>query len=510
MTTMIDTVTNLISLPHEYEWLDFKENWFSKDEIGEYISAISNGAALSGREYGYIVWGVSDKTHEITGTTVNFDKDIEHEPYKHYLARNLKPSLAFEVDEAEISGKRVVLLTVPAAKSVPTKFMNQTFIRIGSSKEKLSKFPEWEIRLLNVLSNGIPTIVNTAAPDYAQDLTFEKLFLYYGAKGIRLRRDTFKKTLKLLTADGRYNIMALLLADSNDIPIRVSVFSGKTKADTLFSVKEYGNSCILYSMDKILEYGDAINIIQADERGRISERKDVPLFDYEAFHEALLNAFIHNKWLAMNAPMISVFTDRIEIVSHGGLGIEQDIEGFYNGVSIPVNEALASIFLQLRLSERSGRGVPTIVNAYGRDSIAIKKNFIVVTIPFNKIDAAPFELNAGEEGNVEGKDQKVTEKVTVKVTEKVTENEKSSEKNGKCSEKSSEKNEKGSEKSSEKILELIKNDPNISAAAIAEQIGISSRAVEKQLKKLREENLIRRIGPDKGGHWEIVNGDKNA
>ena len=65
-------------------------------------------------------------------------------------------------------------------------------------------------------------------------------------------------------------------------------------------------------------------------------------------------------------------------------------------------------------------------------------------------------------------------------------------------------NEESSEKSSEKIMELIKNDPNISAAAIAEQIGVSSRAVEKQLKKLRDENLIRRVGPDKGGHWEIV------
>ena len=279
MINAADTVANLISLPHEYEWLDFKENWFSREEIGEYISAISNGAALSGRECGYIVWGVSDKTHEITGTDVSFDKDIENEPYKHYLARNLKPGVAFEVDETEIDGKRVVLLTIPAAKSVPTKFLGQTFIRIGSSKEKISRFPEWEIRLLNVLSHGIPTIVNTAAPDYAQELTFEKLFLYYGAKGIALRQETFKKTLKLQTADGRYNIMALLLSDSNDIPIRVSVFSGKTKADALFSVKEYGNSCILYSIDKILNYGDAINIIQADERGRIYERRDVPLFD---------------------------------------------------------------------------------------------------------------------------------------------------------------------------------------------------------------------------------------
>ena len=46
-------IKSLIALPHEYEWLDFKESWFSKDEIGEYISAISNGAALCGREFGY-------------------------------------------------------------------------------------------------------------------------------------------------------------------------------------------------------------------------------------------------------------------------------------------------------------------------------------------------------------------------------------------------------------------------------------------------------------------------
>ena len=474
MTKFEDLIRNLISLPHEYEWLDFKGNWFSKDEIGEYISAISNGAALCGREYGYVVWGVDDTSHEIIGTTVNFDKDIDHEPYKHYLARNLKPSVTFEVEDVQVDGKRLVLLTVPAAKSVPTKFLSQAFIRIGSSKEKLAKFPEWEIRLLNVLSNGIPTIVNTAAPDYAQELTFEKLFMYYGAKGIELRRETFKKSLKLLTADGRYNIMALLLSDANDIPIRVSVFSGKSKADALFSVKEYGNSCILYAMDKILEYGDAINIIQADERGRISERKDVPLFDYEAFHEAILNAFIHNKWLGLNAPMISVFTDRIEILSHGGIGLEQDMEGFFNGVSIPVNEVLASIFLQLRLSERSGRGVPKIVGAYGRESIRIEKNFIVVTIPFNRINVTPFELN---EGNPT---LDPTLKPTINPTLKLT-------------------------KVQSAILGEISKNPNITQAELASLLKYQRSSISESMSKLQTLGILKRVGGKKTGYWEIMN-----
>lgn len=68
----------------------------------------------------------------------------------------------------------------------------------------------------------------------------------------------------------------------------------------------------------------------------------------------------------------------------------------------------------------------------------------------------------------------------------------------------------GSEKtsnSSEKILELIKQNPKISAAGIAMEIGISSRGVEKQIKKLREAGIIKRNGADKGGYWEIVNLD---
>ena len=83
------------------------------------------------------------------------------------------------------------MLIVSNSKSVKTRYKGVDYIRIGSSKERLDKFPEYELKLNSILTNGFPTIVNTAAPDYAQDLTFEKLFIYYGAKGITLRKDTF-------------------------------------------------------------------------------------------------------------------------------------------------------------------------------------------------------------------------------------------------------------------------------------------------------------------------------
>lgn len=460
MDKYINLLETLLSYKDEYEWLDFKENWFSKDEIGEYISAIANGAALCGKEFGYIVWGVNDATKEVVGTTVNFNKDIDNEPYKHYLARNLTPKISFETVEFKYNEARIVMLIIPQSKSIVTKFKNEAFIRIGSSKEKLSKYPEWEIKLNNTLVNGYPTIVNVVAPDYAQELTFEKLFMYYGAKGLTLRHDTFEKTLKLKNKDNKYNIMAYILSDQNEIPIRVSIFSGIDKSAPLYSVKEFGNTCILYSMDKILEYGDAINIIQADERNRISERIDVPLFDYEAYHEAILNAFIHNKWLTLNGPQISIFTDRIEILSHGGLALDQDIEGFYSGASIPVNEILASIFLQLRISERSGRGVPKIVSKYGKDSIKIEKNRIIVTIPFNKINVNSFEITSSNTS-------------------------------------------KKLNKSQETIIKLIRNNPNITIPQIMIETNLAAVSVKKNLKILKDYKIVERVGSNNGGYWKI-------
>ena len=64
---------------------------------------------------------------------------------------------------------------------------------------------------------------------------------------------------------------------------------------------------------------------------------------------------------------------------------------------------------------------------------------------------------------------------------------------------------KSSEKSSEKILVIIAANPEISARQIAEILGISARGVEKQLDKLRQQGILKRIGPDKGGYWEVVN-----
>ena len=70
-------VKDLIAYPTEANWFEFKENWYEPVAIGEYISSLSNAAALEGREYGYLVWGVNNKTHEGLPTICNTESEYQ-------------------------------------------------------------------------------------------------------------------------------------------------------------------------------------------------------------------------------------------------------------------------------------------------------------------------------------------------------------------------------------------------------------------------------------------------
>lgn len=455
-------VNNLRAYDTEREWFEFKENWFNAKGIGEYISALSNSAAYDEQDYAYLVWGIRDATHKVTGTKFNPDQDVNGEPLKHFLARQLSPYVDFRFEEITLEEKRVVVLVIPAAKMIPISFAEERYIRIGSSKEKLRKYPEKESFLFTMLREGFPTIENTES-EY-QDLSFEKLQIYYGAKGVKLNTEQFKKNLGLYTQSGKYNIMAQLLSDNSHIPIRVAIFSGTTKADNMYSVREFGNQCLLYSLDEVLRYGDVLNIIQADEVDRIVERKEVPLFDNDAFREAIVNAFLHNKWVDGNEPMITVYSDRIEILSRGTLPKNQTIEGFFSGESIPVNKKLSEIFLQLHISEKTGRGVPKITSKYGKEAFEFRDNSIVVTIPFNWINVMSDQM-----GNKN--DKKI----------------------------------KPLNKTQSSILDIIRDNPNISKSQIAEKIGKGKTTVDKGIAFLRDNGYIEHEGSRKFGYWKILN-----
>lgn len=392
LTALETVLEKLISCEYEEDWFEFKENWFEPHALGEYISGMSNAAAMAGQDYAYFIWGIENSSHTIVGTSFDFHRNVKNEPLEHYLARQLKPDLCFQFQEITFHGKRVVALIIPAAKDVPVSFDRNRYYRVGSSKVNLLDYPKREAQLFMALRGDIPTIENTAADN--QDLNFQKLFAYYGAKGIPLSKKTFKKNLDLLTPDGKYNMLAQLLSDDSQIPIRFASFTGTTKASPMYAVREFGNDCLLYSLEEILRYGELINVPQADERNRIVERKEVPLFNQKAFREAAINACVHNNWL-FGAPSFTAFHDRIEILSRGALPPKQTRDGFFAGESVPVNEKLAKIFLQVHISEQTGRGIPAISNVYGKEAFSFRENNIKVTIPYHRLD-----INENAPGNV--------------------------------------------------------------------------------------------------------------
>lgn len=455
-----ELVLELKRYMNEEEWFEFKANWYEPKALGEYISALSNAASMQGRKEAYFIWGIDDETHEVVGTDFDPYVHYRNEPLQNYLARGLEPSVHFTFREVFVENKRVVVLVIPAAKDVPTSFLGERYTRIGSAKVNMRKYPQREKELFKILESGYPTISNTKSA--YQDLSFTKLFGYYGSKGIVLKKSTFKKNLGLLTESGEYNVLAQLLSDDSKIPFRVSIFDGTSKSSHLFSVREFGYNCLLYSLEEVLRYGDVLNIIQADEENRVVERKDIPLFDSKAFNEAIINAVLHNKWVEGNEPMISVFSDRLEILSRGGIAPTQTMEGFFNGESIPVNEKLSEIFLQLHISEKSGRGVPTITDTYGRQAFDFRENSIVVTIPFHWINKVGYKVGK-KSGPV-----------------KLTANRK-------------------------QILAEIRNNPNVTKKQLSVIVGISTTAVDKNIQHLRENGYIERVGSNKTGYWKIKN-----
>ena len=74
-------LSELFQFSKEREWFEFKENWFEPITLGEYVSALSNAAALMGKEFAYFIWGVSDKEHVLVGTNFDQYRDYKNEPY---------------------------------------------------------------------------------------------------------------------------------------------------------------------------------------------------------------------------------------------------------------------------------------------------------------------------------------------------------------------------------------------------------------------------------------------
>jgi predicted HTH transcriptional regulator len=149
---VVRTVNTLCRAPQESECAEFKHNNYDPEEIGEYISALSNSAALMKDPAGFIIWGVDDATHDVLGTTFKPRKEkVKGQELENWLTTQLTPRLDFKIHEVEIDNLHVVVFEVPAARHTPIRFKDTEFIRVGSYKKRLKDFPEKESALWELL-----------------------------------------------------------------------------------------------------------------------------------------------------------------------------------------------------------------------------------------------------------------------------------------------------------------------------------------------------------------------
>ena len=142
-------VETLCRQEREEEWFEFKSGNSNPERIGMYISALSNSAALCEHPFGYLIWGVDDSSHSITGTSFNPKKEKKgNMDLESWLAVNLSPRVPFSFITLEFDeGKTVVILEVSAADSQPVSFQNEEYIRVASAIQPLKKYPETERKL---------------------------------------------------------------------------------------------------------------------------------------------------------------------------------------------------------------------------------------------------------------------------------------------------------------------------------------------------------------------------
>jgi predicted HTH transcriptional regulator len=142
-------IEQLVKQPKESEWVEFKLNYHSGEEIGERLSALANGACLHNKPYGYLIFGVKDQTHVIEGTTFNAKTAKKgNEDLENWLIQRLNPHIDIRIHEFDYQNKQhISIYQIPAATNQPVDFINVAYIRIGSITRKLSEFPEKERKI---------------------------------------------------------------------------------------------------------------------------------------------------------------------------------------------------------------------------------------------------------------------------------------------------------------------------------------------------------------------------
>ena len=425
-----------MQINRETEHVEFKE---SLSQLSRGLESLA--AMLNKHGSGTVLFGISD-SGEVVGLDIGNKtmKDISRA-----VAERIKPAVLPHISE-ELYGDRTVIRLEASGTNTPYSADGNYYIRSGNENRKIDP----DIMRLLIFKNAGDSITEIESGN--QSPTFTQLWQLYVLHDYTLNKETFAKNTGLLTKNGRYNLLAELLSDSNDFSIKVVRFKGTDKSE-IMSRNEFGYKCLLLAFQSALDFTLSFNETRVDMSGIV--RKETGLFDESSLREAWVNACRHTRWDRMIPPAIYIFDDRIEIISTGGLPVDFSEEDFFNGISHPINRQLQKIMGQLGLVEQTGHGVPEIIKHYGREAFTITPNNLNVTLCF------PFRLTRG-------------------------------------------RNDYSHLSASETaVLRAIGDRPSITIGELSRVTGLGTSRISTIIRQLKETGRIVRVGSNKSGWWEV-------
>ena len=365
----------LRKLSEENEWVEFKVNEKDPEEIGEYVSALANSAAMVGKAVAYMVWGISDRDHDIVGTIFKPRAEkVGNEELENWLLRLLTPNVQIGFSELVIDGLTVVVLEIERAIRSPVQFRGQEFIRVGSYKKRLKDFPEKERALWRVFDQTSfeDVIAAERVPDHEvlELLDYPAYFELLDQPLPEFRGgilDALMNERLIRRSDtGDWNVtnlgiilFAKKLGNFKNLSrkaVRVIQYSGSSRIETLREQEgQKGYAC---GFDGLIRFINGL--LPLNEVIQEAIRKTVPTFPELAVRELVANALIHQDFLETGTgPMIEIFEDRIEITNPGIPLV--DTQRFVDSPPRSRNEALASLMRRIGICEERGSGWDKVV-----------------------------------------------------------------------------------------------------------------------------------------------------
>ncbi len=451
------------------------------------VSAFANGNG------GTLVFGISDD-ERIVGLV---DAESDSEVISECVKTKLDPVPDIHLEFKEIDGKKLILLHVKAGSETPYYYIGDkqrlAYIRIGNESVVADRL---QLKAL-VLKGSGRTYDALPSPYKFTDMAFTQLRSACYKRLHRSFEDSEFTSWGIIDENGALTNAGALLAD--DSPIRQSrIFCTRWNGLTMTSGLGEALDDAELEGSVIGQLQDAFAFIRNNSHKRWWKESDhheeLPDYPERAVTEVICNAIIHRDYQELGSEIhIDIYDDRMEVYSPGGM-IDGRLIQQLNPLSVPSkrrNPLLADFFSRLDLMERRGSGMKKILGEYVRFESLKEYHAPEFTSNASEFHVTLWNLNYGTDVVKDAAND------TTDVTKEFV----------KGFVKEPPQFTKEFVKAQRRIYKLISTNPQINITAIAENLGVSTRQVQKYLRRLTELQLIAREGGRKNGIWKILDKD---